>query len=427
MRRNTAVYARTTMTQLIRLLVPVILSVPCILHAQGTPNDLQIGTPPHGDFSGSDFEHVQMNNNNLHIDLPLWSTSGRGPSVGVKYVYDSKGWGFNETCSHMGTCTDRVTPSPQGAIAGHLKLARVGPQNYTLLARSDAYVCNGTGVQIIVHHYSMASPDGTTHHFGPDPVQISGQGASCVPNPTTLYADDGSGWMLLRSQSTGAIVKVVGKDGTVIQGGSITDANGNQIITSTSPATDTLGRTFTSGGSYYDSNGMLQTITVASQSVAIQTNLCAYGEGDYCYEYSGTWTVPQTMTLPNGKVYTFSYDQGSPTHPYYGQPLSVTLPTGGQITWGWNGEFDTGPTLVTRQLSGDPQPWRYSGGQGGKVTDPAGNDTVYTCGWYSPPYTFSPYPLCYIVTKKYYQGPSTSGTLLKTIQTDYWITSILSH
>src|SRR5713101_1161967 len=104
--------------------------------AQGAPNDYQIGLPQHGEFSGTDFEHVQVNNNNLHIDLPLWSTTGRGPSVGMKYVYDSKGWAFNEFCDRIsGLCTDKVTPSPGGvAYPGrtHLLLTLVGPQSYRI-------------------------------------------------------------------------------------------------------------------------------------------------------------------------------------------------------------------------------------------------------------------------------------------------------
>jgi len=424
MQKHTSSHDYGRRSVLVRLFIPAVLSFACVLHAQNTANDNQIGMPVHGEFSGSDFEHVQMNNNNLHIDLPLWSTTGRGPSVGMKYVYDSRGWGFNENCNHFtGICTDHVTNHPEGVISSHLSLMGVGPQSYAMSAASDTYSCNGTGLQVLVHHYSMSTPDGTMHHFGPDPVQISGQGANCAPNPANLYADDGSGWVLSRDQSTGAILRIVGKDGTVLQGGSITDANGNQLITSSSPPTDTLGRAFTSDGSYYDSNGTLRATAVVTQSVAIQTHLCGFSDGDYCNEYTASWLVPQTITLPNGKSYTFSYDQGSPTHPYYGQPLAVTLPTGGQITWGWDGECDSGPQIVSRQLSGDPQPWRYTGCQGGRVTDPAGNDALYTCGWYFPPYTLNSNPLCYIVTKKYYQGSSTSGTLLKTVQTDYWTAS----
>jgi hypothetical protein len=79
--------------------VAAILLFSPIALAQNIGNGFQIGVPQHADYSGSEFEHVQINNNNLHIDLPLWSTNGRGPSVGMKYVYDSKGWGFNETCN----------------------------------------------------------------------------------------------------------------------------------------------------------------------------------------------------------------------------------------------------------------------------------------------------------------------------------------
>jgi hypothetical protein len=232
-----------------------------------------------------------------------------------------------------------------------------------------------------------------------------------------LCTDDGSGWILQLDPSNAAILKAVGKDGTVIAGNTLKDTNGNQVVT-TGSSTDTLGRPFNLNGSYYDSNGVLRTIPVVGQSVAIQTNLCWTSNADYCYEYSSTWTVPQTITLPNGMTYTFTYDQGSPTHPYYGQPLSVTLPTGGQITWGWSGEGESGPKLVSRQLSGDPGPWVYGGGA--TTTDPAGNQMVATCGLYPPPHSgMLGSPSCYIIKKQYYQGSRTSGTLIKTVDTDY--------
>src|SRR5712692_10758103 len=121
------------------LLVSVFLALFAQAHlafAQVVPNDYQIGLPLHADFSGSDFENVQLNNGNLHIEIPLWSATGRGLPVGFKYVYDSAGWGFNEHCGRLsGYCTDTVTPSPTGhGLAGccdggnHLSLTPVGPQ-----------------------------------------------------------------------------------------------------------------------------------------------------------------------------------------------------------------------------------------------------------------------------------------------------------
>lgn len=59
---------------------------------QGDTGSQAIGLPAHGSFSGSDFDNVQLNNGNLHIEIPLYSVGGRGLSVPVSLVYDSKGW-----------------------------------------------------------------------------------------------------------------------------------------------------------------------------------------------------------------------------------------------------------------------------------------------------------------------------------------------
>lgn len=66
-------------TVLLTFIGLALLSVSSVAFAQGASNDYQIGLPQHGEFSGSDFENVQVNNNNLHIDL--WCPSSR-PSVG---------------------------------------------------------------------------------------------------------------------------------------------------------------------------------------------------------------------------------------------------------------------------------------------------------------------------------------------------------
>ena len=286
--------------------------------AQGAPNDYQIGVPLHGDFSGTDFENVQLNNGNLHIEIPLWSTAGRGPSVELKYVYDSLGWGFHETCNRFtGACTDTVTPNPglPGLVTNNLKLKLVGPQSYQVKQTYYSHTCNGTGTQVIDYSYSMSAPDGTHHHFVPDPIEAGPEPMYCQPHPTALYADDGSGWMLQIDQSTGNALNAVRKDGTVVGTTTTEDTNGNEILNGT-PGTDTLGRPFNTDGSYYDSNGVLRAIQVTNQTLSVQTNLCWDSGADFCYEYSSsTWMVPQVITLPNGMTYTFTYNQ-NPTGSY---------------------------------------------------------------------------------------------------------------
>jgi RHS repeat-associated protein len=402
------------------IVVLVFLTSACFAQC-GIPSDYQIGFPEHGDFSGSDFESVQINNGNLHIEVPLWELPGRGLPTGYKYVYDSKGWGFNEACSkHYGDCADTVSPHPHAhgllgcCDANNTEWSLVSSVGISPIVADATANCNAGNV--FVYSYFLITPEGTKHHFVPDPV---GPSSSC-PNSwtyvTTVYADDGSGWIMqVNPLGGGGAGKVIRKDGVL---GASEDTNGNQIT-----GTDTLGRPI-SATSYYDSNGVLRNIQVISQNVAVQSNLCSFSSDPVCHEYSGTFYMPQAITLANGMSYTFTYDQGSPTHPYYGQPLSVVLPTGGQITWGWSAANLSGPILVTRQLSGDPEPWLYSigGRSGGKVTDPAGNDTVYTCGQYV---TYNGVEQCYITEKQYYQGSSTSGAPFRTVQTDYQLTNKL--
>src|SRR5215467_14823574 len=92
-------------------LLSVVFLISARIAVAQVPNDYQIGMPPHADFSGTDFENVQVNNNNLHIEVPIWSMPGRGPSTGYKYIYDSKGWDFLEHCNPIsGYCSDRVEP-----------------------------------------------------------------------------------------------------------------------------------------------------------------------------------------------------------------------------------------------------------------------------------------------------------------------------
>src|SRR5438445_13586300 len=68
-----------------------VAGIASVSFSQNTPSQA-IGLPVNGAFSGSDFDLVQLNNGDLHIELPLYSESGRGLSTEFKYVYDNKGW-----------------------------------------------------------------------------------------------------------------------------------------------------------------------------------------------------------------------------------------------------------------------------------------------------------------------------------------------
>jgi len=395
------------------LMLALVLGVPSLAWAQDINNKTAVGFPENGVFTGSNFDSVQLSNGNLHIEIPLWSTPGRGLSVAMKYVYDNKGWHFSTHCVRTtGICTDTV-----GREVGNnttWRLARVGGV-YGFSQKTVTQTCSGQ-TEMILTNRVLRESDGTKHHMLPDPVHYSGALCPNVgPANSTMYAEDGSGWM---KTPTGPATR---KDG--VQSGSL-DTNGNQIT-----STDTLGRTIPTGGSYYDSEGVLRQITVSTQSVAVQTALCSFSSADGCNEDSGTWTMPYQFTLPNGLSYTFTYAQNQ-----YGEPLSVTLPTGGQISWTWNPPVDgSGRVAASRTVVADGQTstWTYSYTYSPAVpglptsvivTDPLGNQTKTTFAGLTAGFrdtTLSGNPSAYPTTVQSYQGPVVGGTLLRTVQTTY--------
>jgi RHS repeat-associated protein len=407
------------------------------IYAQDVKNGINAGFPPNGDFSGSEFDNVQVNNGNVHMEIPFWSTDGRGLPVSYKYIYDSKGWSVDSRIDKQGFTHNKVIIESGSDMSWSV----VGPNTISAAGKRVLQTCLSSQY-LTFTNFILRDENGTKHHFLPDPIASAGQ--TCWPSQiNTLYADDGTGWILQIDPSTGVVNSAIGKDGTVVypnlvNGGVIAeDSNGNELSfnTTTQMLTDTLGRLVPSNGSYYDSSGTLQsfTVTPTNPPVQIQTNFCPTLGGDFCYDFSGAWTPPQQITLPNGLSYGFTYDlQGGPTHPYYGEPLSVTLPTGGQISYTWSGTADDGgPNIVSRLVSGDPGPWQYSGFGGNlppgqttttTVTDPAGNDTLSTCSYYvqSVPLPSATYPtngICYITQVQYYKGSHLSNSPLKTVAT----------
>ena len=119
----------------------------------------------------------------------------------------------------------------------------------------------------------------------------------------------------------------------------------------------------------------------------------------------------------------------------------ITFPTGGTLTYTWastpvcpTNEYTVNRSVATRTLNPNdgitlPSEWKYSYPPNGGyysgitvVTDPASSDTVHT---FTPLTVPAPgggsYGTCsfYETQTKYYQGSSISGTLLKTLNTQF--------
>src|SRR5713101_5169669 len=146
-----------------------------------------------------------------------------------------------------------------------------------------------------------------------------------------------------------------------------------------------------------------------------------------------------SITLPNGTSWQFQYNN-------YGFLTSITLPTGGTISYGWQvspqcagflqamrnqggGNLYGGPAsnpevcefiITSRTFNANDgsasQTWTYSGDTVGSsqvtVTDPLGNDTVHT---FSGAFDNASYE----TKTQYFSGPQANNQLLKTIDRQY--------
>src|SRR5215813_10520083 len=180
-------------------------------------------------------------------------------------------------------------------------------------------------------------------------------------------------------------------------------------------------------------------------SVTIRTAFWAsgYTNNSHFHDVSRAVNMLQSVVLPDGTAWTFQYDGANPidtTSIGYGDLLKIGFPTGGSISYtyateiAYNGFHSTGletsqsRSVVSRSVDANDgsgsQTWTYNWGNPlvatattytveNTVTDPLGNDTVHVIsGLFGG-------PSLYETQTRSYQGSKSSGTLLKTVNTDY--------
>ena len=299
----------------------------------------------------------------------------------------------------------------------------------------------------IYSDWDYHGPDGFTAEFG-ESIQISDQSTTTPPGCTptgppysaTWTAVDGSGFILSATaapsatvypRSGGSISPPVNSS-TGSGSGTMIDSNGNEITVTASTnttITDTLGTTaITAAGNgtpsspttytYTPAAGGSATVTVNYTAYTVQTNFGCTGISDYGPTSNN---LVSSITLPDGTSYSFTYEP-TPGHAgnVTGRLASITLSTGGQITYAYSGSnngitcnYAIAPTLTRTTPDGT---WTYTHTESGSAwttttTDPQSNQTLYNfqvASGVSNGYETEP---------KVYQGSSGSGTLLETVDT----------
>ena len=305
---------------------------------------------------------INVANGNLHIEIPLALASQRGGlEYSAKFTYDSRVWSRAVVTPVWAPATNfgwnlvESNAAIFGRNAGtHTCQCSCGPNGQTCPATWYSY-----------GNYFIKDFTGTRRDF---PIYFE---SSCqchtAESPTPSGAAlDGSGYWMTGSIDRASVV-VKAPDGTQIYPG-MKDTNANSFTTDASGnVVDTLNRTVMIkyangvGGctatNCYDvlkSDGTRGRISVTNTTVYVNT---AFGQSGVT-EYSGSFSVPGTIQLPDGTSYQFSYDSGA-TNGHYGDLTVITLPTGGAVTFGYT---------VFSDSCGNRQRWvtsRVSGGAPG--------------------------------------------------------------
>jgi len=415
------VTSRATRRNCFSLLLLLALSVPA--SAQ-----VATGTPTFGSFAGGP-DIMDLANLNAHITIPVLHKPGRG---GMNFAYDlnydstvwgpvgasgsqswipASNWGWQVLGQYAGVLSNSV----QGSVC------TINGHNY-----------HGVTIYYNWHYWDRFG----INHLFPN-AQTYMYTSPCGSGTTSdqQNASDGSGFQLNAQGRSGYVLSSAGAN---LASALATDRNGNQISVNsvTGAFTDTLGKTvLTMSGNapspvtftYTAPSGGNAVITVQYQSYAVQTNFHCSGITEYGTNGTTTANLISEIDLPEynsttnpSARYLLAYEATPGKSGFYtGRIASITLPTGGTISYAYSGGGSgvngiscadgSAATLVRTTPDGV---WTYAQTKGTGAastttfTDPANNQTAIQ------------FQGIYETERQMYQG-STSGTLEQTIWTCY--------
>lgn len=453
------------------LLIAAILCFCISLFPQSNPNT-DVGMKPYDSFHGGTLDSVSMTSGNLFFHHTEYALPQRGEAeLTFSLQYNNKGFRMQTTCNARGPFRYPTTNNPNsGGATGCTPTYTVlwngsgvnliDDQTLNVSGQNtDTGQQNGNGSEVYTWVYSAKTSDGSMHPLGYTGSDYRALDASGI-------RWDGNSFVTAQTRS--------GMYQTFA--GTVVDSNGNYTSTDGSNNwIDTLGRVIPLVPGPTTST---QTPPASTASLSSCPNLnLAYQPVTYAYQWNPpgpTGTSPfilcfasvyirtgnvndqyyrdlslsvnmlQSLVRPDGTAWTFTYDGANPndtTSIAYGDLLKIGFPTGGSISYTYatetmyQGQWISGMlttwsrSVVSRTVDANdgtgPHTWSYNwvsnivSNTGSSyvaentVNDPLGNDTVHqVTGLFGGPSLFES-------QTRYYQGSQNSGTLLKTVNTDY--------
>ncbi|HKV79530.1 MAG TPA: RHS repeat-associated core domain-containing protein [Candidatus Sulfotelmatobacter sp.] len=389
---------------------------------------VQTGTPPFGSFGGGP-DVINLANLNSNITIPVVNKAGRGMNFTYDLIYDSSVWAPVNSGS-------TIAWVPAGNWGWNTTLPQLGYLSYTTTITTGTCTLGGRPHRTVTTLHYWTYHDGTGPHFFPGASGFfsSGCGGSTTYAFTGQAANDGSGYSLSASDTT--FQSLFDSHGDSINlrvnstsgAATIVDRNGNEIsVSSTGVYTDTLGTTGLSisgaiptvAYSYTNPAGGQSSYLVKYITRTVQTNFGCSGVAEYGPTSQSLITeidLPDQASVPGDK-YTFTYEQtpGDPNN-VTGRLASVTLPTGGQISYSYGGGNNgitcaDGSTATLTRTTPDGT-WNYDHSESGNAwtttaTDPQSNHTVLN------------FQGIYETERQVYEGSISPANLLTTVVSCY--------
>jgi RHS repeat-associated protein len=388
-----------------------------------TPTSDGQGFTPYSTFQGGDIDSINLSTGNVVIKIPLLSYPQRGGKLRLAFnFYDTNKnwWVYNNGKVATWTFANNGTSNPflpGGPYIWPDQSIRGQNSNYDW---TDSY----KKLHLVFQEHAITA-DSATHAVQiADPVE-AGPGWTADGTAIWYNGNDTSPTFI---DSNG--IEYTAGSATNLPG-NVIDPNGNEITYGTSGWTDTLGRQipgYPTSGTMTTAPGVAGSTTNCPSGTvsALQWTVPAPSGGTaayyFCYanfsyqtdfgysgvnDVSGTNLMISAIVLPDSTSWIFNYDS-------YLSISSITLPTGGTITYTWT-TINVAPpfrAISSRTINANDgtgaHTWNYNwtgtGTENLTLTDPLGNNTLVSS------------PTGYVATMQIYTG---SGTLLKTVANSY--------
>lgn len=400
------------------------------------------GTPPFGSYGGGP-DVINLANLNSHVAMPVINKAGRGTNFTYTLTYDSTVW------YPVGSSGNQTwQPISNWGWASQTQAA-IGYVGYSTMTTTRCLLDPGPPRQygtIYWYKFWYYIDEFGTYHGAPSYFQVYDSDCTNTSSGSATVID-GSGYTIYATgDPSGYAVSRYGKTINTSTSPGFTDRNGNKITVSGGVVTDTLGTTaLTITGTapnpvsftYAAPSGASASYRMVYSTYTIQTNFGCSGITEYGANGTTTASLVSEIDLPDISVnpndkYAFTYettplDTHNPPH-VTGRIKSITLPTGGTISYTYtggpllgDGVTHTGITCADGSTAGLQRStpdtgsayWQYdrSAGSGAAytttITDPQGNQSVLQ------------FQGIYQTQRDTYQGAVSPSNLLQTVQTCY--------